>query len=66
VGFNGIYTFENDTGPDEDNHDWKGIFLANQPATSLWGAAPGHQGHQKGLHISQIGLSILKMFNNSH
>ncbi len=23
----GIYTFENDTGPDEANHDWHGIFV---------------------------------------
>jgi len=23
----GIHTFENDTGPDEANHDWQGIFV---------------------------------------
>jgi predicted AlkP superfamily phosphohydrolase/phosphomutase len=27
VGTGGIYTFENDTGPDEANHDWHGIFV---------------------------------------
>jgi len=27
VGMGGIYTFENDTGPDEANHDWHGIFV---------------------------------------
>jgi predicted AlkP superfamily phosphohydrolase/phosphomutase len=27
VGMDGIYTFENDTGPDEANHDWYGIFV---------------------------------------
>jgi len=60
VGLNGIYTFENDTGPDEANHDWKGIFLANQPATSLLGTKDGRQ---EGLHICQIGPSILTMYN---
>jgi predicted AlkP superfamily phosphohydrolase/phosphomutase len=23
----GLHTFENDTGPDEANHDWYGIFV---------------------------------------
>jgi len=27
VGMGGIHTFENDTGPDEANHDWQGIFV---------------------------------------
>ncbi|MGB2705440.1 MAG: alkaline phosphatase family protein [Candidatus Omnitrophota bacterium] len=27
VGFNDIYTFENDTGPDDANHDYHGIFI---------------------------------------
>jgi len=27
VGFNSIYTFDNDTGPDDANHDWNGIFI---------------------------------------
>jgi predicted AlkP superfamily phosphohydrolase/phosphomutase len=27
VGFNSIYSFENDTGPDDANHDWDGIFI---------------------------------------
>jgi predicted AlkP superfamily phosphohydrolase/phosphomutase len=27
VGMGGIYTFENDTGPDEANHDWYGVFV---------------------------------------
>lgn len=27
VGFDGIYTFENDTGPDDANHDFDGIFI---------------------------------------
>jgi predicted AlkP superfamily phosphohydrolase/phosphomutase len=27
VGTGGVHTFENDTGPDEANHDWHGIFV---------------------------------------
>jgi len=61
VGLNGIYTFENDTGPDEANHDWKAIFLANQSATSLLGASSGHQ--NGGLEISQIAHFVLRMFS---
>lgn len=60
LGLNQIYTFENDTGPDEANHDWKAIFLANRLATSLLGAVPGRQ---EGLHITQIAPMILKLFN---
>ncbi len=42
VGMGGIHTFENDTGPDEANHDWHGIFVlstAGAPAP-LAGALP--------------------------
>jgi predicted AlkP superfamily phosphohydrolase/phosphomutase len=31
VGMDSIYTFENDTGPDEANHDWYGIFVMSSP-----------------------------------
>jgi predicted AlkP superfamily phosphohydrolase/phosphomutase len=59
VGLKEIHTFENDTGPDEANHDWKAIFLANGAATALLGAAPGRQSD---LHISEIASLILRMF----
>jgi len=62
LGLNEIYTFENDTGPDEANHDWKGIFLANRHAASLIGATPGFQ---ERLHISHIAHMILKMFSQN-
>ena len=42
VGMGGIHTFDNDTGPDEANHDWYGIFVlstAGAPAP-LRGALP--------------------------
>jgi predicted AlkP superfamily phosphohydrolase/phosphomutase len=62
LGLQQIYTFDNDTGPDEANHDWQGIFLANRHAASLIGAMPGCQ---KGLHISQIAHMILKMVSEN-
>ena len=31
IGLNEIYTFENDTGPDDANHDWHGIFVMRRP-----------------------------------
>ena len=42
VGMGGIYTFENDTGPDEANHDWHGIFVlsTNGAAAPLRGSLP--------------------------
>jgi predicted AlkP superfamily phosphohydrolase/phosphomutase len=30
IGLQDIYTFENDTGPDDANHDWHGIFIMRQ------------------------------------
>jgi predicted AlkP superfamily phosphohydrolase/phosphomutase len=60
MGLNGIHTFENDTGPDEANHDWKGIFVANPVAANLLQASAGRQ---EGLHISQIAGFVLKMFS---
>jgi predicted AlkP superfamily phosphohydrolase/phosphomutase len=32
VGLGSIHTFENDTGPDEANHDWHGIFMLYDPS----------------------------------
>jgi predicted AlkP superfamily phosphohydrolase/phosphomutase len=62
LGLNGIHSFENDTGPDEANHDWKAIFLANRNATSLLGDTAGPQ---ESLQISQIGPAVLKMFDRA-
>ncbi len=52
VGFRSIYTFENDTGPDEANHDWHGIWILN-----------GHGCRQANLgHISPGTLRIYDIF----
>jgi predicted AlkP superfamily phosphohydrolase/phosphomutase len=42
VGMGGIHTFENDTGPDEANHDWHGIFVLSTAGAEapLRGALP--------------------------
>jgi predicted AlkP superfamily phosphohydrolase/phosphomutase len=51
VGMGGIHTFENDTGPDEANHDWHGIFVLSTagaeapirgalPEVSIYDVAP--------------------------
>ncbi|MDD4203121.1 MAG: alkaline phosphatase family protein [Candidatus Omnitrophica bacterium] len=32
VGIGDIYTFENDTGPDDANHDWQGVFVMYDPS----------------------------------
>jgi predicted AlkP superfamily phosphohydrolase/phosphomutase len=42
VGMGGIHTFENDTGPDEANHDWHGIFILSTAGAEapLRGALP--------------------------
>jgi predicted AlkP superfamily phosphohydrolase/phosphomutase len=29
VGYQSIYTFDNDTGPDEANHDWNGVYICS-------------------------------------
>lgn len=38
LGHGGIYTFENDTGPDDCNHAQNGLFIYNDPRQSLGGA----------------------------
>ncbi|HET8777015.1 MAG TPA: alkaline phosphatase family protein [Candidatus Limnocylindria bacterium] len=37
VGFDSIWTFENDTGPDEANHAQEGIFIYRDPRRELGG-----------------------------
>ncbi len=37
VGLGRLHTFENDTGPDDANHDWEGIFILWDPKERLGG-----------------------------
>jgi predicted AlkP superfamily phosphohydrolase/phosphomutase len=61
VGLNEVYTFDNDTGPDEANHDWNAAFMANRLATSLLEAVPGRQ---EPFHVSEVAAKIRQMFVN--
>jgi predicted AlkP superfamily phosphohydrolase/phosphomutase len=52
IGLNEIYTFENDTGPDDANHDWHGIFLMGNPRN-------GNGKERTDLDIKDVAPSIL-------
>ena len=56
VGMGGIYTFENDTGPDEANHDWHGIFIL-----STVGAEPPLVGPLADVSIYDIAPTLLTL-----
>lgn len=53
IGEGEIYTFENDTGPDDANHDWHGIFIMATPE-----ARPSEQ--RADLDIKDVAPTILK------
>jgi predicted AlkP superfamily phosphohydrolase/phosphomutase len=55
LGHGSMYTFENDTGPDEANHAEYGIFVMHN--------APGQQtGRKEGLHLWDVHSTILDLF----
>ncbi|MEO1439928.1 MAG: alkaline phosphatase family protein [Chloroflexota bacterium] len=43
MGYDGIYTFENDTGPDDANHSPEGMFLLHDPTARGRGEIAPHQ-----------------------
>src|SRR6266550_2300429 len=51
----GLYTFENDTGPDDANHAMDGIFVAAGPRVPL-------RGEQYGAELMQIGPTIFGLY----
>ena len=52
----GVFTYENDTGPDGANHDRNGIFVAN--------GVPGQRtGMAEGLRLVDVGPSILSLYD---
>lgn len=55
LGHGGIYTFENDTGPDEANHAEHGIFIMNN-------APDEPSGTKEGLHLWDVHCTILDLF----
>jgi predicted AlkP superfamily phosphohydrolase/phosphomutase len=55
LGHGSIYTFENDTGPDEANHAEHGIFIMNN--------APGQPtGEKQGMHLWDVHSTVLDLF----
>lgn len=54
MGFDGIYTFENDTGPDDANHDFDGVFIMDDRS------ARAHR-EWVGLHIMDVAPTILDL-----
>jgi predicted AlkP superfamily phosphohydrolase/phosphomutase len=59
VGTGKIHTFENDTGSDEANHDWRGIFIINENGCR---AGKLKQGFTEGIGIYDIAPTILDLF----
>jgi predicted AlkP superfamily phosphohydrolase/phosphomutase len=53
-GLPGIYTFENDTGPDDANHDQDGVFI-------LWDPRHDHRGRRvEGLQLMDVAPTVLE------
>jgi predicted AlkP superfamily phosphohydrolase/phosphomutase len=51
----GVFTYENDTGPDGANHDRTGVFVM--------AGAPGQpSGRREGLNLIDVGPTILGMY----
>jgi predicted AlkP superfamily phosphohydrolase/phosphomutase len=59
VGLGSIYTFDNDTGPDEANHDWHGIFIMNEAGCEIGRVKPGYK---EGLRLYDVGSTVLALF----
>ena len=55
VGWESIYTFENDTGPDDANHDFEGIFICS-------GGGLDHGRELDGLQLMDVAPTILRHF----
>jgi predicted AlkP superfamily phosphohydrolase/phosphomutase len=59
LGLRSVHTFENDTGPDEVNHDWHGIFLMNG-AGCRRAALP--QGQHAPMRLYDVGPTVLALY----
>jgi len=59
LGFKSIYTFENDTGPDEANHNWHGIFVMNETGCRQAGLPTGPK---QQLRLYDVGPTVLSLF----
>jgi predicted AlkP superfamily phosphohydrolase/phosphomutase len=59
VGLREVHTFDNDTGPDEANHDWSAVFLANRVAADRLGLPAGRH---DGRRIFDVASLVLRLF----
>ena len=57
VGYDSIYTFDNDTGPDDANHSQDGILILTDPASSA-------RGRRDGFQIADLAPTILSLFDH--
>lgn len=55
LGLNTLHTLDNDTGPDDANHDWDGIFIAYDPAS------PQNGRQLSGLQLEAVAPTILTL-----
>lgn len=55
VGFDSLYVFENDTGPDDANHDYHGIFLMDDRSNRGGDVI-------KGLQLMDVASTVLDLF----
>ena len=55
LGLGSIYTFENDTGPDDANHGQYGVFIAKSPE--------GKSVKLEGIGIQDVAPTILRLFD---
>lgn len=56
VGLNSLYSFDNDTGPDDANHDWNGIFIMRDGQRDDGGV------RLEGLQLMDVAPTILEHF----
>jgi len=56
VGLRSIHSFSNDTGPDDANHDWDGIFILRDGQRDLGGV------RLDGLQLMDVAPTILRCF----
>jgi predicted AlkP superfamily phosphohydrolase/phosphomutase len=55
IGLNDIYTFENDTGPDDANHAQQGMFIMYDPALG------GNGRKVSGMNLMDIAPTVLDL-----
>ena len=55
LGFSSVYTYENDIGPDDANHDYHGIFIMYDPQSRS-------RGKRTNLHLMDVAPTVLDKF----